>query len=249
MLLDNPAGNYRFVRGTDPFASAVRAHPGYAIVRAAFHPFVSLDTGYAHVERHLGEQNRAITALCGMQLRIPRPLSREGFGEFNRPYIERLRGWGLEVDGANPVTRTNVAYELQPVASPMLASFFYTIPSSVAASTWVMAGVPEFESREGSVKIVAPGDITSEGLRQKTQCVVDVLGDRIRELEASWTDATTVNLYTVHDLHALMPSVLSPALGAAVQAGITWHYARPPVTGLELEIDAWSVAREEIIRP
>jgi hypothetical protein len=171
MLVENPAGNYSFIRGSDPFAAAVRAHPGYALVRAAFCPFVALETGYTRVERHLQEQNRPLTALCGMQLRIPRPLSREGFGEFNRPYIERLRGWGLEVAGANPVTRTNVAYELQVVAAPMLASFFYTIPSTAASATWVMSGVPEIASRDGAVKIVAPGDTSPEGLRQKTQCV------------------------------------------------------------------------------
>jgi hypothetical protein len=68
------------------------------------------------------------------------------------------------------------------------------------------------------------------------------------ELAVSWADASTVNLYTTHDLHALIAPMLIPALASAAHIGITWHFARPPVTGLELEIDAWAVAREEILR-
>jgi hypothetical protein len=260
MLVENPAGNYTFIRGIGPFSAAVHAQPGSAIVRAAFRPFVALEGGYARIERHLRDLNRPISALCGMQLRIRRPFSREGFDEFNRPYIERLRGWGLDVAGANPVTRTNVAYELQPVAAPMLASFFYTIPSAVAAATWVMSGVPEITSRDGGVGqgaaesarrgqgIVAPGDTSPDGLRQKTACVLDIVAHHLAELKVSWADATTVNLYTVHDMCSLLAPMLIPAVAQAAQVGITWHYSRPPVTGLELEIDAWSVAHEEIIR-
>jgi hypothetical protein len=248
MLVENPAGNYTFIRGIGPFSAAVKAQPGSAIVRAAFRPFVALEGGYARVERHLRDLNRPISALCGMQLRIPKPFSREGFDEFNRPYIERLRGWGLDVAGANPVTRTNVAYELQPVAAPTLASFFYTIPSAAAAATWVISGVPEIASRDGGVRIIAPGDTSPDGLRQKTACVLDIVAHHLAELKVSWADATTVNLYTVHDLNSLLAPMLIPAVAPAAQVGITWHYSRPPVTGLELEIDAWSVAHEEIIR-
>ena len=42
-----------------------------------------------------------------------------------------------------------------------------------------------------------------------------------------------------------MASTLLPALGAGSRSGITWHYSRPPVTGLELEIDGWAVPRDE----
>jgi hypothetical protein len=38
--------------------------------------------------------------------------------------------------------------------------------------------------------------------------------------------------------------MLLPALAGAPR-GLTWHYARPPVIGLELEIDGWAVTREE----
>jgi hypothetical protein len=38
------------------------------------------------------------------------------------------------------------------------------------------------------------------------------------------------------------------ALGHAALGGIRLHYARPPVTGLEMEIDAYAVGRELVLR-
>lgn len=245
MLVENSAGNYSFIRGIGPFSAAVRAGAGFEIVHAAFNPFVPLARGYDRVERHLNDLRRPINALCGMQLRIPQALSRQGFDEFNRPYINRLKSWGLEVDGANPVTRTNVALQVNPVPEPMLAGFFYTVPSDERAATWVLSGVPEISSREGgNVQIVARGDTSSEGMRKKTECVMQVLSLNLAELRAAWDQATTVNLYTLHDMRPLMASTLLPALGRASQVGVVWHYSTPPVTGLDLEIDAYAVRRE-----
>jgi len=247
MLVENFAGSYTFIRGIGPFSAAATARSGYAIVHATFKPFVPLATGYDRIEKYLGKFQRPINALCGIQLRIQRPLSREGFDEFNRPYIEKLRSWGLEVEGANPVTRTNVALDENPIAEPMIASFFYTVPSTGAAPTWVVSGVPEIASRDGTIRIVAPNNVTPDGLRQKTQCILEVIAHHIAELHASWAQATTINLYTIHDLHPTITSLVVPAIGAASGVGITWHHARPPVSGLEIEIDAWAVEREEII--
>jgi hypothetical protein len=33
----------------------------------------------------------------------------------------------------------------------------------------------------------------------------------------------------------------------AARAGLTWHYARPPVEGLEYEMDCRSVGREGVV--
>jgi hypothetical protein len=247
MLIENDRGNFTFIRGIGPFSAGVRARPGFAIVHAAFRPFVPLARGYELAARHLRGLSRPIDALCGMQLRIPRPLSREGFEEFNRPYIAQLRGWGLEVDGANPVTRTNVALEAAAVAEPSLAGFFYTAPAPHDVPGWVLSGVPEIASRDGAVKVVAPGDISLEGLRQKTECILDILARHLAELQLSWDQATAINLYGVHDLHPLMASTILPAVGTGARSGITWHYSRPPIAGLELEIDGWSVLRDEYL--
>jgi hypothetical protein len=248
MLTENVPGNYTFIPGIGPFSSGVVAHPGFEIVHAVLKPFIPLEQGYLLVDRHLKDLRRTIGALCGMHLRIPKALSREAFDQFNVPYVDRLKSWGLHVDGANPVTRTNVALEFNPVTAPMLAGFFYTIPSDGRAATFVISGAPEISSRDlGIAHIVARGDTSADGMRQKAECVIQVLGARLAEMSLSWQDATAINLYTIHDGHPLMVSTLIPALGGASQAGITWHYARPPVTGLELEIDLHAVRRELIV--
>jgi hypothetical protein len=63
-------------------------------------------------------------------------------------------------------------------------------------------------------------------------------------MKLRWQMATTINVYTVFDVHPLLPTVLLPAVGSASHAGITLHYARPPVVGLDLEVDAHAVRSE-----
>jgi hypothetical protein len=182
MLAENMKGNYTFVRGIGPFSAAVKAHPGFEIVHARFLPLSPLNNGYIRVEGHLQKARRSLEALCGMELRIPNVLSRDAFEEFNAPYIERLKAWGLDVAGSNPVTRTNVAFETNPVPEPMLAGFFYTMPSTGAGENFVLSGAPEIASRDGGVQIVARGDTSLDGLRQKLECILRVLGAHVSEM-------------------------------------------------------------------
>jgi hypothetical protein len=248
MLVENPKGDYSFVRGIGPFSAAVIARPGFEIVHARFLPLVPLVDGFTRVESHLRGAGRPIHALCGMELRIPEPLSRQAFDEFNRPYVERLDGWGLKVGSDNPVTRTNVAYEINTIREAMLAGFYYTTAATDSAPSFVLSGAPEIASREGGMRIIASGDTSAEGLRLKAECIIEVLGKHLVEMQVSWRTATAVNLYTVHDLHRIMSSTLLPVFDDAAHGGITWHYSRPPVTGLEVEIDARAVRIELVLR-
>jgi hypothetical protein len=249
MLLENTRGNYKFVRGYGgPFSSGALASPGFEIVHAVFKPMAKLADGYALIERHLRGAGRPINALCGIELRIPAALTPSGFDEFNRPYIERLAAWGLLIDGLNPVARTNVAPAASLIDEPSLYGFYYTAPAAGAARPgFVLAGAAEILSREGGKReIVAAGDVSLEGLRRKNACILEVLDGLLREINLGWNEASAVNLYTVHDLHPLFATDLLPALGVAANRGIRWHYARPPVIGLELEIDGYA-AREELV--
>src|ERR1700731_2099058 len=97
MVIENVKGNYGFIRSGGPFSSGCVARPGFELV-----------------EHHLKQAGRPIDALCAMELRIPQPLTIKAFEEFNRPYVARMQSWGLEVDGANAVARTNVALEVSP---------------------------------------------------------------------------------------------------------------------------------------
>ena len=253
MVIENVKGNYGFIRGGGPFSSGCVARPGFEIVHAAIRPFVTLARGFALVESHLQEIGRPLDALCAMHLRIPQPLTMKGFEEFNRPYVGRLRSWGLEVDGANPVARTNVALESSPVSEAMLAGFYYTdrLPAKNATTktpTFVLSGAAEMRvGKDGKRELVAPGDTSADGIWRKLECVLDALSGHLRELNLGWELATAVNLYTVHEVHHTLATTLLPSIGRAAQVGVNWHYSRPPVTGLEVEIDLHAVRRELIL--
>lgn len=61
----------------------------------------------------------------------------------------------------------------------------------------------------------------------------------------SWADATATQVYTVFDLYPALADEIV-ARGAA-PAGLTWHFARPPVQGLDFEMDVRGVAIERVI--
>jgi hypothetical protein len=49
----------------------------------------------------------------------------------------------------------------------------------------------------------------------------------------------------VHDLHGFLADEI--VRRGAARTGLTWHYARPPVQGLEYEMDCRSVGRESVV--
>jgi len=251
MLLDNPKGNYRFLRGAGvPFSAGVLADSGFEIVHATFKPLVRLPDGFELIERQLDAAGRPVNAVCGIELRIPGALSPAGFEEFNRGYLEHISAWGVMIDGLNPIARTNVAPAIAPIAESSLYGFYYTVPArSGERPGFVLAGAPEMTSRDGRRELVAAGDVSLDGLRRKTACVLETLGKLLAEMKLSWNDTTAVNLYTVHDLHPLFAADLLPALGSAGYRGIRWHFARPPVQGLELEIDCYAAREELVLNP
>ena len=251
MLLDNPKGNYKFVRGEGvPFSAGALADSGFEIVRASLKPLVRLSTGFALIERHLNAVGRPLNAVCGIELRIPGALSAAGFEEFNRDYLERIAVWGVMIDGLNPIARTNVAPAMVPIAEPSLYGFCYTVPAQGRVRPgFVLAGATEMTSRDRGREIVAAGDVSLDGLRRKTACVLETLGKLLAEMKVTWEDTSAVNLYTVHDLHSLFATDLLPALGSAAHRGIRWYFARPPVHGLELEIDCYATREEVVLAP
>lgn len=249
MLIDHPNGNYTFIKGIGPFSSGCKAQPGYEIVHATFRPMPALQQGFELIANHLQDLGRPIQAVCGMELRIPQPLSPQAFNAFNAPYIRQLTDWNTFVDGANPVARTNVALAVHPVAEPSLYGFSYTVPARYQDATFVLSGSAETRrppDGEG-YEIVSHGDVSTEGLRQKAAYVFQNLDDRLHEMAVTWANVTTVQLYTVHNVHPFLESTLLRPLGSGSQYGLQWHYSRPPVTALEYEMDARGVRQECVV--
>jgi hypothetical protein len=248
MLIENVKGNFRFIKGRNPFSSGAVADAGYEIVRAVFDPMLPLDAGFTLIETHLRGIGRPLNALSGMELRIPQALSLEGFQQFNQSYVQRLAAWGIYVGELNLVARTNVALEINPAPVASVFGFSYTVPSIQTKSTFVISGAPEVGVSSANQRVVvAAGDVSPEGMRQKIAQVLKSLHVLLREIDASWADITAVGVYTVQDIYPYLEDMLLREVSSANVHGITWHYARPPVADADFEMDVRRVFQELIL--
>ncbi len=242
-LIARPDGGFRFLPGSPVYAGGAVAEPGFAMVHVLLSRWLPLDHGYALVERYLKERERPIQALCGMQLRLPRQLDSEGFTAFNAPYVARLAGWGVVQNRMNPVSRTNVAPAAVAPAEPSLHAFTYTVPYQGPAKTFTMSGMTE---RGPGGVIAAEGDVSPDGMKRKLAYVIGAVTDRIAELGFGWRDATHVELYSGVEIPGA-PATFAERAESISPRGVRWHYGRPPVTGLEVELEARAVLREEVV--
>jgi hypothetical protein len=157
-----------------------------------------------------------------------------------------LQKWGLFDGKVNPVARSNVCPEIDPPPEPSFHAFSFTVAAE-AAPSFVIAG--SAEAREGGAsyreRTVRHGETTPEAMREKARYVLGELERRLAAFGAGWADATATQVYTVHDLHSFLADEI--VRRGAARAGLTWHYARPPVQGLEYEMDCRSVGRESVV--
>ena len=86
------------------------------------------------------------------------------------------------------------------------------------------------------------GETSPEALRAKAIFVLAEMERRLRLLGYSWSHTTATQVYTVHDLHPFLADAI--VRRGAARAGLTWHFCRPPVEGLEYEMDCRGVGAE-----
>jgi hypothetical protein len=242
-LRDVPAGDFRFLPGIAPYSSGVVARRGHQVVHATLRAPVPWRAGFALIDRHLLEVKRPRAALCAIELRSPAPFSFDGFDTFNAGYRTLLSEWGLLVDGENPIARTNVAPLVGAPAEPSLYGFSYTIAGGTPRPTFIVAGSGELRA-PGPAGIVRRGETSADAMREKAAYVMDVMQSRLRGLGADWPDVTTIDIYTPEPIEPyLADTILKPA-GAAAIHGVRWFPSRPPIAGLEYEMDLHGVVRD-----
>ena len=246
MVRDVPGGGYRFLPGIDPYSSGVVAMPGHQVVFATLRALVAWRHGFALIDRHLRAEGRPRAALCAIAPRITTPLSFEGFAEFNAGYREQLIAWGLLVDGANPIARTNVAPLVGEPSEPSLYAFGYTVAGAAPRPTFVVAGSGEVD-RLNADTIVRRGQTSPDAIRDKAAFVVSVMHTRLRGLGADWPDVTTIDVYTPHPIEPFVQDTILRAAGPAAIHGVRWYPSHPPIVGLEYEMDLRAVAREIVL--
>jgi hypothetical protein len=241
------AGGYRSIPAVFQYSGGVAAEPGFKIVRVGFHRPVPLSAGFARIEAAIRAAGRPLTAFCACELRSPAPFTEDGFRAFNEIYAGTLRQWGVMQGDANPVARSNVCPEIDPPGEPSFHAFCFTVAATGAMPTFVVAGSGEATEGKGNYRdhTVRPGETSPDAIAEKARFVLGEMERRLGLLGFGWNDTTATQVYTMHDLHPFLGEEI--VRRGAARAGLIWHYARPPVRGLEYEMDCRAVEDERVI--
>ena len=109
--------------------------------------------------------------------------------------------------------------------------------------------IPGGEARPGkgtySERIVRYGEHSTDALREKVRYVVAEMEARLTALGFGWQDALSTQAYTVHDIGPLMAAEF--VRRGITPGGLSWHFCRPPVEGLDYEMDVRGAAQEIVI--
>ncbi len=193
------------------------------------------------------DAGRPPTSFCACELRSPAPFNDAGFRAFNEIYVVTLQKWGIYDGKTNPVARSNVCPEVDPPPEPSFHAFSFTVAAADAAPSFVIAGSGEAREGAGSYaeRTVRHGETGADAMREKARYVLDEMERRLGRFGFGWSDTTATQVYTVFDLHPFLADEI--VRRGAARAGLTWHFCRPPVQGLEYEMDCRAVHREEVI--
>lgn len=243
------AGGYRFIPAVFQYSAGAAAEPGYAVERFAFDRPPPLAEGFRRAAEIIKAHGRPLTAFCACELRSPGQFTDEGFRAFNELYCGTLAQWGIydPATKVNPVARSNVCPEIAPPSEPRMYAFSCTVAKPSHRPTFVISG--SGEAREGSAKyaerIVRYGETSADAMREKARHVLAAMEHRQKLLGAAWDTTTASQVYTVRDLYPFLADEI--VTRGAARCGLTWHFARPPVQGLEYEMDCRSISAEHFV--
>ena len=238
---------YRFIPGPFQYSAGVAAKPGFAMQRVRFARPVPLTDGFRRIEAFIMSEGLPLTAFAACELRSPAPFTDAGFTAFNREYVGTLERWGIFRNEENPVARSNVCPELHKPDSPSFHAFSLAVPAPGAEASFVIAGSGESQEGPGAYRdrTVRYSDTSADGMRDKIAHVMATMERRMAAVGVSWADTTATQIYTVFDIHPhLVDGIV--ARGAA-QHGVDWHFCRPPVVGLDYEMDCRGVHTERVL--
>jgi hypothetical protein len=244
------AGGYRYIPHAFQYSGGVEALQGYRIERVELARPLPLAAGFAWIENYLGKLGVPLTGFCACELRSPAQFTNQGFIDFNRHYTQTLMRWGVMKNAEdNPVARSNVIPLLHKPTEPSFYAFSFARQAAGESGSFVIAGSGEASDAPVpyAERTVRYGETSPEAMREKAVFVLARMEERMAALGKTWADTTATQVYTVHDLHSYLADDIVQR--GAAQHGLLWHYARPPVEGLEFEVDCRSVPVEHHVRP
>jgi hypothetical protein len=240
-------GGYRYISAFFQYSGGVAAEPGFEIERARLAKPLPLTEGFRAVEAHFKAIGRPTTAFAACELRSPAPFTEQGFIDFNRQYVQTLERWGVYKNEINPVARTNVCPAYDKPAAPSLYAFSYTVPARSQRGSFIIAGGGDATEGRNPLRdyIVRYGETSLDAMRDKVRFVVSAMERRLKALGFGWADAISTQAYTVQDIGALVGEEIVKK--GVAPGGLSWHFCRPPVEGLEYEMDVRGAAREIVL--
>lgn len=248
-VMDFPAGAYRFIKGSVTYASlGVTALPGFRLERVRFRSPVPLEEAFRRMAGIIAAARRPASALAACELRSPAQFSEAGFNTFNERYFSVVRDFGFAgIAESNPISRTNVCPSHQKVSDTCVYALSYTVEDPDARPSFVLAGAVDLMEGDKDFRelIVALDQVDPAGIKKKASHVLRELERRMSLLGFDWSTTTGNNLYCVYDIFQALTDEI--AVRGAAPAGLAWHLCRPPVSGLEFEMDTRSVSVERTV--
>jgi hypothetical protein len=246
-MIEFEPGGYFFIPGAEQYSAGVKAVRGLSVERVRFARPVPLASAFPEIARFLADEGRPLTSVCALELRSPAPFSESEFSAFSRIYRGGLEAWGLQRAGVIPVARSNVCPKIDPPAEPSVHAFSYTAARRLETPTFVIAGSCEVPEGKPNYEdfIVRYGDVSPSAMREKAEWVLKEIERRLAAFASDWSETTAIQVYTIHDYFDFAESLMGAR--RIFGNGLTWHLNRPPVVGLEFEMDCRRVQRELVI--
>jgi hypothetical protein len=240
-------GGYRYIPAVFQYSAGAQALPGYQVQRVRFMEPMTLKAGFRRIADIIQDAGRPLTSFCACELRSPAPFDDAGFKAFNEIYVKTLAEWGIYNDRVNPVARSNVCPEIGAPPEPSFHAFCFTTEATTDMPTFAIAGSGEAMEGEGPYRdrTVRYGDTSEDGMREKARHVLGEMERRLAAFGLDWNHTTASQVYTVYDLFPFFADEI--VRRGAARHGLTWHLNRPPVRGLDYEMDTRGIAVERVI--
>jgi len=102
------------------------------------------------------------------------------------------------------------------------------------------------EGKRSPETIIRYGETNAEALTEKALRVMEIMQSRLDGFKLTWSEVTAIDIYSIHPIHPFLPEIILRPIDKAAVHGIRWFYGRPPIIGLEFEMDMRGV-RSDIV--
>lgn len=242
------SGGYRYIKGSLAYSLGVAALPGFRLERVRFQSPIPLEEAFRRIADILSSANRPPSALASCELRSPSQFTEATFGTFNERYVGIVRAFGHSgIAETNPISRTNVCPADYTLSDTCVYAFSYTVEDRGSRPSFVLAGAVDLMDGEGDLHdlIVAFGQVDAAGIRKKVGHALGDLEKRLSLFGFDWSMITGNGVYCVREILQALTDEISAR--GATRAGTTWHLCRPPIGGLEFEMDIRSITVERTV--